>query len=271
MFWLLYIIMEPINIKVIPSAQNFDIDQFNDQFEDMTLLSKIDTSEVIHHLSVNDEDIFIDTAIVDLKLAEKINWYDPTREDWVNPNQDSKKRIVFFTLIDKFSKRVLVMKYPNDKRGFYCLGGRPKIFESADHAAVRLFKQFAVAADVQQTRIVPILSADIPIRTIKVDPTVSNNIPIPTDDSEALIQGIVNYKPTSVLYNNKHVHSSYSNRDVLENTVENVTTYASFLYNGKILNPNCGWVSVHKFKNYDDYNFRTYYKHIFNKIMQHLY
>ena len=266
--------MEPINIKVLKTAKNFDLDEFNQEFEDMTLLSKIDTSETIHY-SVNDEDIYIDTAIVDPQIAGKTNWYDPTKKDWVNPNQDSKKRIIFFTLIDKYTKKILVMRYKNDARGFYCLGGRPKIFESSKHAAVRLFRKLSIGADIQERKLVPILSANIPIRSIKIEqPEVAGGIySVPMSNAHMpLATTIMNYTPSSkLLHNNQPVKASYQNKDMIEDTVETITTHAGFIYTGKILNPNCMWVSLSSFKNYPDYNFHTYYKHIYHKILQHLY
>ncbi len=112
----------------------FDIESFNNNFENMTLISKLDTSE---HVTWNNSGRF--QNIVDPKLSFGINWYNMYEENYVDPMQDSVDRLSLLVLLDKFHKKILIVKV-NDKHLFFIPGGRPKIFETSENAAVRNFE-----------------------------------------------------------------------------------------------------------------------------------
>ena len=151
MFLLFFHIMAFEKINCVDqhfSHKHFDIKQFNKNFEDSMLLSKINTSEaVIYEYPSNTvaghyNKVQIDADIIDRNLIKGRNFFDPRKPNFIDPNTNSKNRLLIICLVDKFTKSIFVML--NNKRYRYWLpGGRPKIIEPAIKGILRIFKSIS--------------------------------------------------------------------------------------------------------------------------------
>jgi len=122
--------------------KQIDIKKFNKDYEDSMLLSKLNTSEsVTYEIPKRDgtsKRVTIDGDIIDPSLVKGRNFFDPTRDDFIDPNTDSNTRLVIMCLVDKYTKTIFVMLNKQPYR-YWLPGGKPKIIEPADRAALRIF------------------------------------------------------------------------------------------------------------------------------------
>jgi hypothetical protein len=130
---------------------NFDLFNFNQNFEDTALMSKISTNS--EEICINKNEIK-NYSFINKTLVGNINYLNRDADNYVDPFQNSTARISLVILIDKFSKQILVLK-TTGKHKFFIPGGYPKIFESSEHAAIRLFQRLTgiIIDDTKITRL----------------------------------------------------------------------------------------------------------------------
>ena len=100
----------------------------NDVFEDMKLLAEIDNKIELHSLRKKTNNL------IDDDLALGVNWFDPTKPNFVDPTKDSSTKYIIVLLVNKFEKKMFVWVNPRNYSA-NIPGGRPKALEPPEYAA----------------------------------------------------------------------------------------------------------------------------------------
>lgn len=102
-----------INIQDQYTANHpkFNLTEFNETFEDLNLVSKINTisDEIVISTSYPNVKKNALANIVDPILAAGQNYYNPYEKNYIDPYQDSKNRLSLLALVNKFNKTILVI------------------------------------------------------------------------------------------------------------------------------------------------------------------
>lgn len=134
---------EKVNVQKTMPNQDFDLVQFNKNFEDMQLLSRIKTT---------DEDVVFPVenplgcytsfpeSLVDPKLSHGYNWKFMDKPEYINPSLPSETRFIIIVLVDKFTKKLAIcLSHTNSQHTYWIPGGTPYVFENGRKAATRIF------------------------------------------------------------------------------------------------------------------------------------
>ncbi len=139
----------------------FDIDIFNEKFEDKALVDELNSQKVDIEIQAKCQLMNINTAFIEPKLCRNINWFNPYEKNFVNPHQSCPQRVILILLVNKFSKTILVEPVLSASRcpparfadasrakneqlfadGISIPHGKPKIFENSKSACCRIFRQ----------------------------------------------------------------------------------------------------------------------------------
>ena len=252
-------------------AANFDLKEFNQTFEDLNLVTQIDTisSDVPYEKSLSGN-ASPQMRLVDPVLAAGHNYYNPYEKDYIDPNQDSKNRLSLLALIDKFNKKILVItkpqrptnhyynflsninRNPYNNNGqshlFYIPGGKCKIFESFENCALRHFQQ-STRIQLDHAKITKLNCDKIYIKTPIFAKVINDDDVLPSDPE-----------------NN---HTQVDDVSFLE-----VCTYIAFVFDEntyKFKNPYCKWIPIKQLQYFNDKIFKHYYKSLYLAIVQYLY
>ena len=341
-----------INIQDQYTAHHpkFNLTEFNETFEDLNLVSRINTlsDDIIYNKSYSKTPKTSLANIVDPTLAAGVNYYNPYEKDYKDPYQDSPNRLSLLALINKFNKTILVMTVNNSNRfssnnlnsnrfllnnlntnhfransfdniyatntintsnntnkitniinrftnntprhNFYIPGGRCKIFESFENAAVRQFEQLTrIRLDSDKTN--KLISDQIIVKTNTLfnDNSTDNNGVNNNNNNNNNNNGnnngnnnpennLINnsiYNTINIAINDSINNTTTTNNLLKENiNVIDVCTYICFIFDEnsyKIKHPNCKWVPIKQLQHYNDKIFSKYYKSIYLAVLQYLY
>lgn len=148
------------------SAPPMNLDEFHQTFEDLKLMSEINTCVEITPSSIPEDRTKIqkfklgDDDEIDMKLADGKNWYNPFEDNYINPKQLDPYRVTLLVLINKFTKKLLVIAPPYQT--YYIPGGKPKIFESSSNSAIRNF-HLNTGVKIDKNKIIQIFEKKIQI------------------------------------------------------------------------------------------------------------
>ncbi len=107
--------------------------------DDAKLLQAI-TTALDKKSSSSGVEIVPTSPLIDPTLAKGLNWYDKTRPDYINPLEPSRTRWVVVLFVNRYDKKMLVVRCSSNPRFFDLPGGTPYVFESDINAAKRLFQ-----------------------------------------------------------------------------------------------------------------------------------
>lgn len=241
-------------------ATEFDLQKFNQNFEDMNIMEQIN--------SLSDKITFDsdkpccdqkcsnktrpDTSkqkyrLIDPELAKDHNYLNPYEENYVNPYQDSLNRMSLLVLINKFTKKLLVIglnqNQPNDIAfRYYIPGGRCKIFESFRDASFRLFKQHT-GIELDTSKLTTLLFAKV-------------------------------RNPEHIKYMQNPLKEHHQKENIPPPYLE-VCTFIGFIFDEKtykfMKHRNCRWMCIKKLQYYPDTIFHYYYKYLYSAMIPYLY
>lgn len=120
------------NIQPLVKVNSFDLSQFNRAFQETKYISTANPRQDVNMRPTR--------AIVDPELSRGKNWYNPYEKDYINPHTPDPQRLALFVLINKYEKRVLVIKTKGPYE-YILPGGFPKIFETNENASARYFQE----------------------------------------------------------------------------------------------------------------------------------
>lgn len=227
----------PVNkVDQTKKQRNFDIKQFNKNFDDLLLLKTIDGGLIdnIKYDNAEEENVIekihketkkkdYNETIIDPKLAKNKNYYNPyIKETYIDPRTNCTQRFVLFALVNKFNKKIFV--FPTYRKNIFVIPGNyPKIFENTQNAAVRNFEQ----------------QTGIYVDKRKITKLVQK--PVQINNQQKLI----------------------------------CTTYIAYVFDetSYFLRPEYKkwWISIKKLTKYNDLIFHYYYRAVYFAILQHIY
>ncbi len=136
----------------------FDRDAFNQKFNDMAMLAKINTSDVLRYRD-GDSTITLKRSLIDPYLAKGKNYIDSTADDYYDPEKDSEDRVSYIILLNKFTKKILV-ETDDTPIAFTVPHNFTKTLESYENASVRIFEE-KTGIELDQMKLTNLLFATV--------------------------------------------------------------------------------------------------------------
>ena len=240
----------------------FDLQRFNKKFEDLNLVEQINAiSDTVTFdadfktcqncpNAYNNDDVF--SKLVDPDLAKGKNYFNPYEDDYIDPNQDSPNRFALLALINKYNKTIMVIGLKNQH--YYIPGGKCKIFESFQNAAVRQFRQLTnVQLDGQKlTRLL--------YAKLKLPPTIGDRV---TQEISTEF-----FSPSAAKQQEEEEKKNKQKEIEVCTFMGYVFDEITYKY---MKNPSCKWIPIKQLQHYPDKVFGRYYTYLYNAIIPHLY
>lgn len=245
------------------NAPLFDLKNFNEKFNDLKLISSINTlsDDVTYKTSYSKTPTNSFMNIVDPQLAAGKNYYNPYEENYIDPNQDDNNRLSLLVLINKFNKTILVMTKPGTHH-FYIPGGKCKIFESFENSAIRNFEQLT-RIRLDSEKITPLVCNEVKIKKKTLLNVLDNNQD-EKDENNNILNIFDGHK------SNENIQKMNQNNI----SIIKICTHIAFVfdeYTYRIKHPNCQWIPFKRLQYYHDKIFAEYYKNVYLAILQYIY